>query len=82
MDRCVVNREGSLWVFYQNSFSREPTGESSQSLSIKIQLQLLATPVVFSFVHAKCIEQERMLLWSSLLDDNPVDSGLWLEILM
>ena len=34
--------------------------------------------MIFSFVHAKCNEQERRSLWSFLLLDNPVDAPWFL----
>nr|XP_027120471.1 uncharacterized protein LOC113737437 [Coffea arabica] len=72
MDGCIVNSEGSLSVFFQKSLVCEHIGESSQHLSIKIHSQLLSEPMVFSFVHAKCTGQERVLLWAALLVDNPM----------
>ena len=78
MDRCVVNSERSLWVFYQNSFVCEQVGESSQHLSMKVQSQLFPNPMVFSFVHVKFSDQERALLWAALLVDNPMDSPWFL----
>ncbi|XP_027167230.1 uncharacterized protein LOC113767361 [Coffea eugenioides] len=75
MDSWLVNREGSIWVFYQNCFHCEHVGEAPQHLTLKLTSQFC--PIYFSFVHAKCTEQERTLLWSALLDDNPMNDP-WL----
>ena len=77
MDSWLVNRKGTIWVFCQKGFFCEYVGESPQHLTLKLTSQLLSTPVYFSFVHAKCTEQERALLWSTLLDDNPTNDP-WL----
>ena len=78
MDDCIVNSEGSLWVFYQISFVCEQVGGSSHYLSMKVQSQLFPNPMVFSFVHAKFSDQERALLWAALLVDNPMDCSWFL----
>ena len=73
MNSWLVNREGSIWVLYQNYFHCERVGQSPQYLILKLTSQLLSGPIYFSFVHAKCTEQERTLLCSALLDDNPTN---------
>ncbi|XP_027170444.1 uncharacterized protein LOC113770234 [Coffea eugenioides] len=70
MDSWMVNSQRSIWVFFKNSFDCAFVGESSQHLSLKITSQLLSGPIYFSFIHAKCNEQERSLLWSALLAEN------------
>ena len=47
MDSWLVNSEGSIWVFYQNSFTCNHVKESSQHLSLKVTSQLLSSPVYF-----------------------------------
>ena len=78
MDRCITNSEGSIWVFYPNSLVCDHLGESSQHLSLNIQSPMVDGPMVFSFVHAKCNEQDRRSLWSMLLLDNPIDAPWFL----
>ncbi|XP_071940073.1 uncharacterized protein [Coffea arabica] len=79
MDGWTVNREGSVWVFYQAGFQCAQVGESPQHMSLRISSQVLSAPVYFSFVHAKCTEQERALLWSALLVDKPSEDP-WLVV--
>ena len=70
MDSWIMNNQGSIWVFYKNSFDCSLVGESSQHVSLKIISPIFPVPVYFSFVHAKCNEQERALLWSALIAEN------------
>ncbi|XP_027096071.1 uncharacterized protein [Coffea arabica] len=73
MECWLVNSHGSIWVFFQKSFTCDRVGESAQHLSLKVTSQLLPSPVYVSFVHAKSTEQERTLLWTNLLAENPSD---------
>ena len=79
MDGWMVNREGSVWVFYQAGFQCVQVGDSPQHISLRISSQVLLAPVYFSFIHGKCTEQERALLWSALLVDKPSDDP-WLVV--
>ncbi|XP_027118292.2 uncharacterized protein [Coffea arabica] len=42
-----------------------------QHISLEVQSPQLPTPIIISFVHAKCSVDERRNLWSSLLADKP-----------
>ena len=61
-----------FWIFRQSSFTCQTIGESNQHLTLHVRSQLFPHEACFSFVHAKCISQERVLLWSALLCDKPV----------
>ena len=79
IDSWMVNKEGSIWVFYKDGFQCAPVGKSSQHLSLRISPQVLSVPIYFSFIHARCTEQEHVPLWSTLLADKPRDDP-WLVV--
>nr|XP_027108979.1 uncharacterized protein LOC113728817 [Coffea arabica] len=71
-DHTFVNNSGDIWVFYSSPFMCSIVGRSEQHISIHVQSQLLSSPIVMSFVHAKCSVQERRVLWYTLLNDKPI----------
>ena len=65
----MVNSSGSRWTFWSNLISCDFVGDSDQHLSIKIQSQLLISPILLSFVHAKWTAEDRERLWLALMSD-------------
>ena len=63
-DLVVVNLTGGLWVFLNHPFSCSVVGNSSQHISLSVHHPWLPGPLLFSFVHAKCLVEERRDLWS------------------
>ena len=71
-DYSFVNLSGDIWIFYSSPFVCSIIGSSDQHISIHVQSQLFSSPIIMSFVHAKCSLEERCGLWCSLLNDKPV----------
>ncbi|XP_071928030.1 uncharacterized protein [Coffea arabica] len=61
--------KGDIWVFYSSPFVCSIVGNSDQHISIHVQSMLLSSPIIMSFVHAKCSVEERRELWCNLLSD-------------
>ncbi|XP_071906125.1 uncharacterized protein [Coffea arabica] len=70
-DSAVGNQTGDLWIFFNTPFGCSIVGNSNQHISLSVQHPWLPSPLVFSFVHAKCSVEERRELWSNLLRDKP-----------
>mgnify|MGYP004719292023 CR=1 FL=1 len=62
---------GDIWVFYSSPFVCSIVGNSDQHISTHVQNTLLSSPIIMSFVHAKCSVEERRELWFNLLNDKP-----------
>lgn len=67
VDRAICNSLDSVWLFYNHPFDCTVVGEGSQHILVIVQHCHLASPVLSSFVHAKCTEIERLVLWNELL---------------
>ncbi|XP_027081100.2 uncharacterized protein [Coffea arabica] len=52
-------------------FTSDRQLSSDQHISLHVQNPLLPSPIIMSFVHAKCSVEERRELWCSLLNDKP-----------
>ena len=57
---------------YSSPFVCSIVGNSDQHISIHVQSMLLSSPIIMSFVHAKCSVEERRELWCNLLSDKPI----------
>ncbi|XP_027151796.1 uncharacterized protein LOC113751848 [Coffea eugenioides] len=74
-DFVVCNSSGDLWVFFRTPFASQVVGESDQHLSIRWVHPQFPTPIIVSFVHAKCLVPDRQQLWEGLLRDRPAQGS-------
>ena len=63
-------------MFFSSPVGGQVVGESDQHLSIRWGHPQFPAPLLISFVHAKCVRDERQRLWEGLLQDKP-GKGPW-----
>lgn len=59
MDKVVANRSNKIWVFSDVNYEVEVIKDEVQFLYCKITSNLLPTPVLMTYVYAKCTRQEK-----------------------
>lgn len=77
MDTGLKNSSGSVWLFFQNSFSCSVVGESDQHFLVKIWTLYFSSPFILSFVHAKCMDSDQRQHLNILKSEN-IDNISWL----
>ena len=70
-DFVVVNCSSDIWVFYSSPFKCSIVGNLDKHISLSVQYPLLPGSIILSFIHGKCLMEERRDLWLNLLADKP-----------
>ena len=72
----ISNESGSLWILHQSLVQCSMVCQSEHHFLL-IQHTFYPSPVLFSWVHAKCTAKERLPLWASLNKENVSSTLPW-----
>ncbi|KAJ7950658.1 Endonuclease/exonuclease/phosphatase [Quillaja saponaria] len=69
-NRCCVNLDNNLWLFWEDVFSCDIIMNSGQPITLKIMHNQVSTPIFVTLVYAKCRRRDCSNLWEELMEMN------------